>query len=329
VDKFQITGGKRLEGEVRASGAKNAALPILAAGLLTDRPLTLRNIPELHDVRTMLRLLARMGVSATSAAGGLVRMDASGLNEPVAPYELVKTMRASILVLGPLLARHGEARVSLPGGCAIGARPVNLHVSGLEAMGASISIEGGYIHATAGRLTGARIAHLVGTGNEVANVRVVWIDTSARGDGSERLQNGKIPQLLSGLRSGAEPSGKRYIGHGDGLRDASLRFAPGTQIEIDGLLERCEIELGAGAELVIGERGVLADCTVRGDGRIEVRGCFFERKSPGIVRPGEVLVRSTGVLVATVQQQEQRSRFAFEAGSRLRIKILKSKEAET
>jgi len=158
VDKFQITGGKRLEGEVRASGAKNAALPILAAGLLTDRPLTLRNIPELHDVRTMLRLLARMGVSATSAAGGLVRMDASGLNEPVAPYELVKTMRASILVLGPLLARHGEARVSLPGGCAIGARPVNLHVSGLEAMGASISIEGGYIHATAGRLTGARIA---------------------------------------------------------------------------------------------------------------------------------------------------------------------------
>ncbi len=157
MDKFRITGGTRLEGEVRASGAKNAALPILAAGLLTDRPLSLRNIPELHDVRTMLRLLARMGVSTTAAGGGLVRVDASGLNEPVAPYELVKTMRASILVLGPLLARHGEARVSLPGGCAIGARPVNLHVSGLEAMGASIAIEGGYIHATAGRLAGARI----------------------------------------------------------------------------------------------------------------------------------------------------------------------------
>jgi UDP-N-acetylglucosamine 1-carboxyvinyltransferase len=157
MDKFRITGGRRLEGEVRASGAKNAALPILAASLLTDRPLFLRNVPELHDVTTMLRLLARMGVSADAAGGGEVRVDADALSEPVAPYELVKTMRASILVLGPLLARHGEARVSLPGGCAIGARPVNLHVSGLEAMGATISIEGGYIHATAGRLVGARI----------------------------------------------------------------------------------------------------------------------------------------------------------------------------
>jgi UDP-N-acetylglucosamine 1-carboxyvinyltransferase len=141
---------------VRASGAKNAALPILAAGLLTDSPVTIRNVPELHDVNTMLRLLARMGVSV-AAEGGEVRVDASGLKEAVAPYDLVKTMRASILVLGPLLARHGEARVSLPGGCAIGARPVNLHVTGLEAMGARIEIEGGYIHASAGRLTGARI----------------------------------------------------------------------------------------------------------------------------------------------------------------------------
>jgi UDP-N-acetylglucosamine 1-carboxyvinyltransferase len=157
VDQFQITGGRRLEGEVRASGAKNAALPILAAGLLTDRPLSLRNVPELHDVRTMLKLLARMGVATADDDGGAVRVDASGLKDAVAPYELVKTMRASILVLGPLLARHGEARVSLPGGCAIGARPVNLHVSGLEAMGAKVSIEGGYIHATAGRLSGARI----------------------------------------------------------------------------------------------------------------------------------------------------------------------------
>jgi UDP-N-acetylglucosamine 1-carboxyvinyltransferase len=142
---------------VRASGAKNAALPILAAGLLADSPVTVRNVPELQDVKTMLRLLARVGVSVAAGAGGEVRVDASGLKEAVAPYELVKTMRASILVLGPLLARHGEARVSLPGGCAIGARPVNLHVAGLEAMGARIEIEGGYIHARAGRLTGARI----------------------------------------------------------------------------------------------------------------------------------------------------------------------------
>jgi UDP-N-acetylglucosamine 1-carboxyvinyltransferase len=157
LDKFQITGGRRLEGEVRASGAKNAALPILAAGLLTDAPVTIRNVPQLHDVTTMIRLLGRMGVPVTAGAGGEFRVDAGKLGEAVAPYDLVKTMRASILVLGPLLARHGEARVSLPGGCAIGARPVNLHVAGLEAMGAEISIEGGYIHAKAGRLAGARI----------------------------------------------------------------------------------------------------------------------------------------------------------------------------
>jgi UDP-N-acetylglucosamine 1-carboxyvinyltransferase len=142
---------------VRASGAKNAALPILAAGLLTDQPMTVRNVPQLHDVTTMIRLLGRMGATASAGADGSVRVDGGGLKEAVAPYDLVKTMRASILVLGPLVARHGEARVSLPGGCAIGARPVNLHVAGLEAMGAEISIEGGYIHARAGRLAGARI----------------------------------------------------------------------------------------------------------------------------------------------------------------------------
>ena len=157
MDKFQIRGGRRLEGEVRASGAKNAALPILAAGLLADAPVTVRNVPALHDVKTMIRLLGRMGVAVTEVEGGADSVDAGRLSEPVAPYELVKTMRASVLVLGPLLARYGEARVSLPGGCAIGARPVNLHVAGLEAMGAEIAIEAGYIHARAGRLRGARI----------------------------------------------------------------------------------------------------------------------------------------------------------------------------
>jgi len=142
---------------VRASGAKNAALPILAAGLLADGPVTIDNVPKLHDVTTMIRLLGRMGVAVKAGGGMRIEVDARRLGEPVAPYELVKTMRASILVLGPLLARHGEARVSLPGGCAIGARPVNLHVAGLEAMGAEISIENGYIHAKAGRLRGARI----------------------------------------------------------------------------------------------------------------------------------------------------------------------------
>ena len=142
---------------MRASGAKNAALPILAAGLLADAPVTITNVPQLHDVTTMIRLLGRMGIVVTVGDGMRIEVDARGLSDPVAPYELVKTMRASVLVLGPLLARHGEARVSLPGGCAIGARPVNLHVAGLEAMGAEISIEAGYIHAKAGRLRGARI----------------------------------------------------------------------------------------------------------------------------------------------------------------------------
>jgi UDP-N-acetylglucosamine 1-carboxyvinyltransferase len=142
---------------VRASGAKNAALPILAAGLLADAPVTIGNVPHLHDVTTMIALLGGMGVGVTIGDRMRVEVDARGLTTPVAPYELVKTMRASILVLGPLLARHGEARVSLPGGCAIGARPVNLHIAGLEAMGAEISMEGGYIHAKAGRLKGARI----------------------------------------------------------------------------------------------------------------------------------------------------------------------------
>jgi UDP-N-acetylglucosamine 1-carboxyvinyltransferase len=157
MDKLQITGGRRLEGEVRISGAKNAALPILAAGLLADAPVTVANVPQLHDVTTMIRLLGRMGAQVTVGEGMRVEVDARRLTEPVAPYELVKTMRASILVLGPLVARHGEARVSLPGGCAIGARPVNLHVTGLEAMGAEVSIESGYIHARAGGLRGARI----------------------------------------------------------------------------------------------------------------------------------------------------------------------------
>jgi UDP-N-acetylglucosamine 1-carboxyvinyltransferase len=169
VDQLQITGGRPLAGEVRASGAKNAALPILAAGLLSDAPVTIGNVPHLHDVTTMVGLLGQMGVAVTVGDGMRVEVDARGLTTPVAPYEWVKTMRASILVLGPLVARHGEARVSLPGGCAIGARPVNLHVAGLEAMGAEIAIEGGYIHAKAGRLRGARIvletATVTGTEN--------------------------------------------------------------------------------------------------------------------------------------------------------------------
>jgi len=157
VDKLQIQGGTPLEGEVRISGAKNATLPIIAAALLADDPVTIGNVPHLHDVTTMIELLGRMGVSVTIDEHMKIEIDPSTIRDHVAPYELVKTMRASILVLGPLVARFGSADVSLPGGCAIGARPVNIHVAGLQAMGADISIEGGYIRARAGRLQGARL----------------------------------------------------------------------------------------------------------------------------------------------------------------------------
>jgi UDP-N-acetylglucosamine 1-carboxyvinyltransferase len=157
MDKLQITGGVPLEGEVRISGAKNATLPILAAALLASEPVTICNVPHLKDVTTTIELLGRMGVSVTVAEGLRIEVDASTLKECFAPYDLVKTMRASILVLGPLVARFGRADVSLPGGCAIGARPVNIHVAGLQAMGAEIQIEGGYIRARAARLKGARL----------------------------------------------------------------------------------------------------------------------------------------------------------------------------
>ena len=157
MDKLQITGGRPLEGEVRISGAKNATLPILAAALLADGPVVIGNVPHLQDVTTMIELLGRMGVTVTVDEHMRIEVDATTLKESFAPYDLVKTMRASILVLGPLVARFGSADVSLPGGCAIGARPVNIHVAGLQAMGADIHIEGGYVRARAGRLRGARL----------------------------------------------------------------------------------------------------------------------------------------------------------------------------
>ena len=154
MDKLIISGGARLEGEIRISGAKNAALPILAATLLADGPVTIRNVPHLHDITTTMELLGGMGLQLTVDEKMNIEVDSSTISEFFAPYELVKTMRASILVLGPLLARFGRADVSLPGGCAIGSRPVNLHLHGLAAMGAELSVEGGYIRATAKRLKG-------------------------------------------------------------------------------------------------------------------------------------------------------------------------------
>jgi UDP-N-acetylglucosamine 1-carboxyvinyltransferase len=157
MEKLLIRGGAPLEGEVAISGAKNAALPIMCAALLTAEPLRLANVPKLMDVRTMMRLLERMGVGLRAPGPGALELHAQRIADPGAPYELVRTMRASVLVLGPLLARCGEARVALPGGCAIGQRPVDQHVKGLEAMGAEIHIEHGDMTARAARLRGARI----------------------------------------------------------------------------------------------------------------------------------------------------------------------------
>ena len=158
MDKLVISGGNQLDGTIRISGAKNAALPILAATLLADEPVTVGNLPHLHDITTMIELMGRMGVELTIDEKMSVEVDAMTIKDLKAPYELVKTMRASILVLGPLLAHFGEAEVSLPGGCAIGSRPVDLHIRGLEAMGATIVVEDGYIRAKSnGRLKGANI----------------------------------------------------------------------------------------------------------------------------------------------------------------------------
>lgn len=157
MDKLLITGGNRLQGEICISGAKNAALPILAATLLADTPSYIKNVPHLQDITTMISLLGRMGVEITIDEKMKLEIDSRKVHTFTAPYELVKTMRASILVLGPLVARFGKAQVSLPGGCAIGARPVNLHLQGLMAMGAEINVEGGYITAQAQRLQGTTL----------------------------------------------------------------------------------------------------------------------------------------------------------------------------
>ena len=184
MDKLLITGGYRLNGDVMISGAKNAALPILCAGLLTTDDLVLSNVPSLQDVSTMLKLLRQMGLVVTQE-DGIVTLNGAGVNNWEAPYDMVKTMRASILVLGPLLARFGEAKVSLPGGCAIGSRPVDQHIKGLQAMGADITIEAGYIHAKAKRLKGAKIVTDMITVTGTEN----FLMAAALADGETILEN--------------------------------------------------------------------------------------------------------------------------------------------
>ena len=210
MDKLVIEGGAPLEGEVRVSGAKNAALPILCAALLCREPVTLTNVPRLNDVRTMQALLSQMGVRVDASQPGCVTLDAVTLDWPLAPYELVKTMRASILALGPLVARAGEARVSLPGGCAIGLRPVDQHVRGLQAMGAEIDLTHGYINARAKHLTGTRIAFDVVTVTGTENLMMAAV----LADGVTTLANAAREPEIVDLAACLSAMGARIEGAG-------------------------------------------------------------------------------------------------------------------
>jgi UDP-N-acetylglucosamine 1-carboxyvinyltransferase len=210
VDKLVIEGGTPLTGEARVSGAKNAALPILCASLLTAEPLTLTNLPRLNDVRTMETLLSQMGVKSERIDDSAVVLDAAHIDWPLAPYELVKTMRASILALGPLLARCGEARVSLPGGCAIGLRPVDQHVKGLIAMGAQIDLDHGYINAYATRLAGTKYVFDVVTVTGTENLMMA----ATLADGVTTLENAAHEPEIVDLALCLNAMGARVSGAG-------------------------------------------------------------------------------------------------------------------
>jgi len=243
VDKLQIRGGVPLDGEVRISGAKNAALPILAAALLADEPVTIGNVPHLKDVTTMIELLGRMGASVTVDERMRVEVDPTTTSETSAPYELVKTMRAAILVLGPLVAKYGRADVSLPGGCAIGARPVNIHVAGLQAMGAEVHIENGYIRARAGRLRGARIVMDMVTVTGTENLMMA----ACLAEGQTILENAAREPEIVDLALFLIAMGAKITGHGtDTIIVDGVERMHGTHYEV--LPDRIE----AGTYLVAG-----------------------------------------------------------------------------
>lgn len=303
MDKLIIRGGRPLKGEVRVSGAKNAALPELCAALLTDAPVRLSNVPRLQDVATTLELLRNMGVVTAQpgeAEDGVVLLDAGRVNRPEAPYDLVKTMRASILVLGPLLARFGEATVSLPGGCAIGSRPVDQHIRGLQAMGASIGVEHGYIIAKAPNgLKGARITTdmvtVTGTENllmaatlaegetvlenaarepEVLDLAEMLIAMGARieGHGTSRIRVQGVPKLHAPRSAGGE--GHRIVA--DRIEAGTFlcaAAAAGGEVllrearadHLDAVIEKLR---EAGVHVESGTEGI----RVRSDGRLKAVG---------------------------------------------------------
>jgi len=283
VDKLQIRGGVPLDGEVRISGAKNATLPILAGALLADGPVTIGNVPHLQDVTTMIELLGRMGASVTVDERMRIEVDPRTTKETFAPYELVKTMRAAILVLGPLVARYGSADVSLPGGCAIGARPVNIHVAGLQAMGAEVHIENGYIKARAGRLKGARIVLETVTVTGTENLMMA----AALAEGRTILENAAREPEIVDLALFLNAMGAQVSGQGtdtividgvESLHGASYDVLPdrieaGTYL-VAGAITRGRVRArGARAEHLDAVLAKLAEAgatVTRGEGFVEV-----------------------------------------------------------
>ena len=229
MDKLIIHGGLPLTGEIAISGAKNAALPILAATLLTGECVTISNVPHLHDITTTIELLGRMGAEITVDERMRIEIRNAGLHNFFAPYELVRTMRASILVLGPLLARYGQAEVSLPGGCAIGSRPINLHLRGLAAMGADISVEGGYIRARAERLKGAHIALDIITVTGTENLMMA----AALAEGRTIIDNAACEPEVTDLACCLNRMGARISGAGsDRIEIEGVRSLHGTDYTI-------------------------------------------------------------------------------------------------
>lgn len=258
MDKLLISGGRRLEGEVRISGAKNAALPILCAALLTDRALVLSNVPRLMDVTTMSKLLAQMGVEVGPQENDCLTVRAAQLGNPVAPYELVKTMRASVLVLGPLLARCGRASVSLPGGCAIGARPVDQHLKGLQAMGATITIEHGYMNAAAKRLQGARIVMDLVTVTGTENLMMA----ATLAEGVTVLENAAREPEVADLARCLNAMGSKIEGAGgDVIRIQGVRSLSGAEHRV--MPDRIET-------------GTLLAATAAAGGRVRLAGAAPE-----------------------------------------------------
>jgi UDP-N-acetylglucosamine 1-carboxyvinyltransferase len=296
MDKLRIRGGRPLEGEVRVSGAKNAALPIMCAGLLSAEPLRLANVPELMDVRTMAKLLRQMGVEAAPPAGGRVALHAREISDPTAGYDLVKTMRASVLVLGPLLARCGRARVSLPGGCAIGLRPVDQHVKGLQAMGATIDIEHGYMNAHAERLRGARILMDMVTVTGTENLMMA----ATLAEGTTLIENAaREPEVLDLARC-LTAMGARIHGAGsDVIRIEGVRSLHGAEHTV--MPDRIETgtylvaaTAAGGRVRLVGAAPQSLDATLEklreAGARISVAGSNIELEARG--RPAAVSVRT-------------------------------------